>query len=298
MPFRIAPWLLAAALGPLPVVVRADVAFSTTLTHFGWSLTDLRPGDGIAPALDFVPFNGRDNAFASVNLRQATRRPGSNFPDIVQPFDYREAPGAVPFPALQAGIALPHAEGSAQSGGDGAAHGFSAAVRGRAHVGASDTTIEDASAWSYLAAMPVSERRDLPNVLLTPYTHVVWSGDVSLSARHTPHPAGGPREIGDAVLSVALFDPVQERSLGLVYEQISLRPGGPAERHRDLHMRLEWTNDSADVAGAQLFVQLLAHGDYVATSPPVPEPGTWALLASGLGVVGSIAARRRTRPGA
>lgn len=63
-------------------------------------------------------------------------------------------------------------------------------------------------------------------------------------------------------------------------------PGGATELV--VEMIVDPDNSDQDLTNAHLHVDLPHY-----TLAPVPEPGTWALLAAGLAVVGGIARRRR-----
>ncbi|WP_198321055.1 PEPxxWA-CTERM sorting domain-containing protein [Azohydromonas aeria] len=291
MPASIAPWLLAA-LATLPAAALAKVRGSVQLSHFGWSLIDLRPDDGIAPGLGIFPGGSRAAFEASVHERRGDAN-GNPLPgDDGESRRERDIIEGLFLPTLQASAALPRSGATVRMGGAAADRAFSLLAQG--HAG---STPDDTGAYHFLAQgtpAAVPDPAGNPALVLTPYTRLVWTGDLSMALSHEPFLRGGRSESAQGSFQAWLVGP-GSKLIDHDAQQLNLNPRDPAAKQRDRRVRLDWINDGAEAASAWMLLSVhVAGSSRYAPGPPIPEPATWALLAGGLGVVGLAARRRKT----
>ncbi|WP_157265286.1 PEP-CTERM sorting domain-containing protein [Azohydromonas aeria] len=276
------PLLAALVMAAAWPSAHADISARARLDNFGYRLVDLRPRDGMAPALRFV--RGGDSS-ASVGLTEGSR----------EEFESRSN-GLSNFAPMVLRSDLPGLHAEARMGGVfGAGPGrFSAVASGFLRSRAA----EDVERGFGALLQPSFESYGDGLFEVTPFTRVVFSGVVTTDVRRT-------------VADSASFVQTAQASVHLTY---STQPGwserreygvelaGGAERHRRLRQSVSFTfeNAGSSVGNGVLGIQVLATGQ---VSPglmpgalaPVPEPATLALLLCGLGVVAGAAARGRRR---
>ena len=69
----------------------------------------------------------------------------------------------------------------------------------------------------------------------------------------------------------------------------------PAAAVETLSLAAAVTNDPAKIGGAEFANLPERFGNRPTAVPGVPEPGTWAMLIAGFGLVGAMVRRRRLR---
>ncbi|NML14700.1 PEP-CTERM sorting domain-containing protein [Azohydromonas sp. G-1-1-14] len=202
------------------------------------------------------------------------------------------------FVPLSATAGLPGVSSSAAIGGSLAGHGASLSAQGQllndgARAGRREGTFFDAVA---LAALVVGGNGGTNNFLLAPYTQVVWSGHASLRAESTVAPSQATRELAYASVYFTLEDAALSTVGSFIHDLVTPANGAPTRQGFDSAFSLSLSNASGAAVMGYLQAGITAGGKLEATPlslpPPVPEPGTVALLLCGLGVVAGAARRR------
>lgn len=147
-----------------------------------------------------------------------------------------------------------------------------------------------------LFAHPVTARPDAFQghhaIELSPFTELRWTGTLTLEAKATPRLPGLRRAFAQAEARFELLDSAGRLEDGLDLRLDTRQPGSPELLQRALSLSL--ANRSGEATHGRLVSAVSLHGaTFRGATPAVPEPGSWALLAAGLGVVGEAAARRR-----
>jgi hypothetical protein len=160
---RVAPWLCAALLaGP----AWADATAQLRLEDFGWTLVDLRPGDGIAPGVSFDGSRIGSRMLARVHetYAGADGSPQSYPSDITDRFV-----GMNPFPR-DGQLALLNTSGINTSQGGFAAHrSFGVSLWGQARSSAEDSIYLNL----FQARTVPAASSFVGAVVLAPYTRLV-----------------------------------------------------------------------------------------------------------------------------
>lgn len=276
MVFKLPVWMVAVALAGVTGSARADIAFDGRLSNFGYSLIDLAPDDGIAPALTFQ--------FQGYAIGGRVREG----PWLLN----QQAPAAIDFNKIGLydrdgtvfrGASLPNSSASVGISGAFADHSFNAFSRGRVHV---DQSVPDFGGEYNAASLPARL-----SMSLAPMTQMVWSGTLSLFGENTLGRRGARTETNDILGSVAIHNAANTE----VYEQISkgfyLRGEG---RQRDVSdFSLVYSNLGSGWVDVGLTASMRGYGEAMS---PVPEPGAHWLLLCGVGVLAGWRRFNKHRP--
>ncbi|WP_157271041.1 PEP-CTERM sorting domain-containing protein [Azohydromonas aeria] len=291
MNHRTWPPALCAVLLFSPLAAWSDTSATAALTNFGWRLVDLNPDDGIAPALSFndAPwFTG-----VGANAAEGPWPDGVSLPP--QSANASRSYGAYfsRFPQLAREAATAHASAAVMLSGDVAAQTYSAVASGQSR----NTRADPLFSSSFFANYIVNSQAPLPGLppmTLTPFTAVVWSGELLLQASTTLPIRGNRFEQAGANAVLELRDRATNERLASFSEFIATRRYRAESVSRALPLSLTWENATASAATAWFDTRLTAYGN---SFQPVPEPGTWALTLCGVALLAGVARRSRARGG-
>ena len=268
---------LSAAAGLFSGGVRADVLLDTRVSNFGYSLTDLRPDDGLAPGL-------------SLDGNQYTLR--ATILEGPYTYDHRAygAASVAKTGNFHDGSPVPRNAAGPKST---ASFGISGALAG------GDLSIF-MSGWArntwadpiYYSEIELDDSYQALRVAMTvaPHTRVDWSGSLVQEVAQTMGRRGARWEE-----SVAVGYLVVTTEKGELIDQdnnlVSLPRGAVDRRRQQLDIGLSFANDSAAPERIFLDIGLEGHG---VSFHPVPEPVSGGLMLCGLGVLAGVLRRRRT----
>ncbi|MFA9218334.1 MAG: PEP-CTERM sorting domain-containing protein [Sphingomonadaceae bacterium] len=281
---------LVALAGP----VWANATSTATFGLVTVTLTDLNPDDGIAPSIAFLSNPVRYAGGAYLYGEAETGLYGSYDPG----HDLRRYDKAGSWQttnvrgAAQTGLASAVGEVLGDAGGV----GFSSlSVTGTALSG-------DAQSARYYSYAGVPNSHDNKQFILSPYTQVTFSVQATLSAQFTLGYTAGALEGESAGANLALFagglsadghsmlEDLQQHGIGVNYLD-GTAAGGASESWSGL-MAASYSNWSGHNSQGQFWADGAVGGHSVMLSP-VPEPASYGLLLSGLGVLAGVARRRR-----
>jgi hypothetical protein len=270
---------VAALALALPLAAHAEVRGSVQLLDFGWSVVDLTPNDGIAAG---VTFDGQ--SFES-SLRALVAMRGVDGQGEPLPFGTslsRSWAGNVAFPNASRALTLPGSQGSARIGGNVAGGSYDFVLQGQGSRAAGP-----AQAYSgFEAGSSVTG-----NIVLAPFTQLVWMGRLSMSVEKTGSGAGMRHERAQARFGMHMEN---EDFIFWENHEVDLDTYGhaPGRLTHEEQLRFVVSNlNSFEAPGSfQMGMALEAYS----SMNPVPEPGTVGLMLAGMGVVGFVARRRAT----
>lgn len=267
MVFKLPVWTVAAAVAGMVSPVQADIAFSTRLSGFGYSLIDLAPDDGIAPALTFqFQGYGVDAYVREGPWRNHEPPPAATEVRKVGLYD-RDAP-------IFKGASLPHSSVFFGLSGAFADHGFTALGKGSLQIDRSDPDFGGEYSLSGTSA--------LLSMSLTPMTQMVWSGTLAVFGENTIGRRGVRTETNEISASVALHNTANSEFYDYVSKGFVLRGNGPMRQRDVSDFSLVYSNLGSRPVDVDLTASMRGVGQGML---PVPEPGAHWLLLCGLGVL-------------
>lgn len=287
--FKAAPWVCAALwAGTLAGPAWADSRARLELEDFGWSLVDLRPGDGIAPSVTFDT-SRMDNLMVA-RLREtyagADGQPLPNGTDVM----FRRVGQQQFFPRGSV-YAFP-GNGSAVASQGNNDRDFGVNLFGLARNTAGDGVLVNRFD---ARTVPVSSSF-VGAIVLAPYTRLVWTGDLRMELETS----GGERvhEGALAAFRMRMLGADGQR-LGGWSTRLDTEGQAPGTLVREQSLRFALTNASGTALASTLEVSMRVSG-YTSQNPvfapavaAVPEPGALGLMLAGIGVVGMAARRGR-----
>ncbi|NML16589.1 PEP-CTERM sorting domain-containing protein [Azohydromonas caseinilytica] len=280
---RVSPLALAAVLAAMPFGARADATASLRLSDFGYSLIDLDSDDGITPAVSFDARSFRASVSASA-VEQF--RDANGQPDSVSRTDSWNAHFTL-FPEIGRSASLPGASSSSVLSGSVAEHSYGAVLEGRARNGRGDGLFRTEFRAEAEPANGSFRLIGIQALSLTPFTELVWTGQLDLDSQSARRLPGMRYEASGARAELGLFDAAGRLIDGFEAQTQSSSGSGPDTRQLDI--RLSFANATDAVAHGHLASNLSVSG---VTYLPIPEPGTPGLLLGGLGLL-AWALRRR-----
>lgn len=280
------PALVALGL-VLAVPAHADMSARARLDNFTYTLVDLRPDDGIAPALTM---KGGYSAVSGTVYEPA------------KPFDLIDSESQADtfnvFKPMGVSLAIPSANASARMSGRLAIGGdFDIVTRGFVRSDAGETKLKAFSA----SAVPIAQ--GYGDYEVTPFTRVIFSGVMTLGVDRTVPNSEGFLSIVRASMRINYMNAPGSQ---LTHDYLMELGGGPG-MHRSVTRRQTfiYENATSESTGAFMEIGLASSGQIVrvpalgqaAPVSPVPEPAGAALMLCGLGVVAGVARRRERRRG-
>lgn len=277
---------LAAVLGATSPGVWADVSASVRLTAFGYHLIDLNPGDGIAPALSFDLSQFDAEIGVRAQERVPSEEPGGPGQEVLRMREWSRSQEF--FPNIGRAVETPNAQASAGLSGSLAGHDLRAVVEGQVRNPLANPQL---AGYFYADAEPawLAPGGMGRAITVTPFTQVIWSGQLALEAANTLPMHKGGFEQASAYVQMHLvgYGDGQADSFVALVETPRYRVGQASELH---DLRLTYTNDSA-APGYTYFISQMRATGY--SFLPVPEPGTPWLMLGGLGLIGALCRRER-----
>lgn len=283
---------LAAAAGP----VFADAGGTATFGNLRVTLIDLNPNDGIAASITFLPDTRKFYDGASVKGEAKSWIDQGSFADVHDEKVLKTA-----------------AWGSANIGG--AAHTDTASMSGSVTASADGTGFNALSVTGSALATPGHlsyfygtanvPGTNLRNFTLSANTQVVFSVDAAMSV--STDVAAAPGELrfeqswarmglyvsglaGDGVTEL-VDDQWRSISVGLPGDAI---PSGGSDSWSGV-ISSSFSNLSGHSTGGGFWGYGAIEGGSYLMAAPVPEPATYGMLLGGLGLVGVVARRRRSK---
>jgi hypothetical protein len=279
------PWLLALAWLPF-AAAWADTSSDATVANVSYSLVDLDPADGIAPA---IQFNGASdyNSWAGTSLYIAS---------MTAPFwsDERFAIAPSKYGALELESANALGAASASVSGDGTLSGT--VLRASGHSTSSPT--ESVGYFAGADMLGNAQNAFIAQAFsLTPHTRVVFSADVRVVAQvsFSGLPAAGGQEGTNAYVELRVFEQGTEADPGPQFEVDEVRAWANGAGQTNIEERMAQVQfDNAGDTWLEANVNVNANVDGSANfyTPAVPEPGKSALFAGGLSAVAWRCRRR------
>ncbi|WP_028999005.1 PEP-CTERM sorting domain-containing protein [Azohydromonas australica] len=286
---RAVPWLCAAlvastAAGP----AWADARALLVLEDFGWSLVDLRPGDGIAPGVSFD--TSRINARAAAWVQQSYAGPDGQ--PLPYPTDVRSRYVGLQQFFPRAAINATPGLGSAGVSQGNDARDFEARVGGLVRNTAGDGVLEN----RFDARTVPASSSFVGAIVLAPYTRLVWTGDLRMELETT----GGPRHEGGLAAFHMRMLGADGRRLGGYSTRLDTDGAEPGLLVREQTLSFSISNPRGTSLASTIEASMRASG-YTSLHPAfapavaaVPEPGAVGLMLAGVGVVGIVARRRKS----
>jgi hypothetical protein len=280
---------MAVVMAGLHGVAWADVSAHASITGLGYRLFDLRPDDGIAPAISF-------DLDYSRALQRAVAIEGHvpNGEPLLRGQVWKELSWVAPFqffPQERRAVETPNAAASARMGGSLLDGSYALVAEGHAHNTLDDPDFVSRFAASSVASDSSQVSSNVRAFSLTPFTQVIWSAHVSLDAATTLGKRGGRFEEASASVLMEVYDAARQ-PVDLFQRTLSV----PA--YRPKHLSERWDIELGFVnVGTAVSYGFVNTGVNVAGNAflPVPETGTAWLMLCGLGVVGGALRRRAGR---
>ncbi|WP_157265285.1 PEP-CTERM sorting domain-containing protein [Azohydromonas aeria] len=256
-------------------MARADATFDVRLKDFGYRLIDLRPDDGIAPALALGPnfYNlradvGSDSCMPPYCSAQGSYvHKGGQFDDGGSLF--RE-------------VDFPYAEAAFGISGALASHSLEIHAQGVARNTRASRVLSSRATLTGTPAYRVA-------FTVTPFTEVVWSGTLLVDLAQTLGRRGARVEVADAEGRMLLTDEAGE-TVEQAFFGHYLTPGQVDRRSGMQDFGLGFANAGAQSRQFTLETRFDLQGESLF---PVPEPGTNWLMLGGLGLLAGVAGARR-----
>ena len=258
-------------IGSVPYPATATVVSEAGLSGITWSLASLAPAQGILPVIDFQQAGVNHAAANSFTTVFETHSQGG-FGGV------GDASASAPLEPRQtatANVATGQHNGQLTQLTASAAGMTYADTQG--HFGKFDATATSHD-WVFT---------------LSPYSQVTFGATSTLRASMT----GGAQETAFtsawlAVSDLPIADPVRHDNVDVAY--VDLRTENLPESRRSLtSLSVVFDNPgNASIAG---YLSMTTYVQGYSLATPVPEPTVWALMLSGLAVVGCQYGRRRGR---
>ncbi len=296
---RLAVSVLAALAALTSGAAQADVSAFAGVLNFGYRLIDLNPDDGIAPGIELLPFA----ATTSGSSRAASRyiylnRPLFGGTDL-QGEDYAVDDTQMFSPMLSTQIDGPGLHADTRIAGSLAERSLSYSASGFLHYDAPTADDRRGSGFSAVSVPAAALSGSGATAFrLTPFTQVVWSGDMLLQVEGSVGRSGDTSESVYAFFNASVRNADFE-SLGDFSQALSMVLNAPGRDQLSMAMSLSFSNAGAGSAIGYFDTTAVVEGNLQQFSstgiPPVPEPGTAALMLCGLGLVAGTALARRHR---
>lgn len=289
--------LLTAFLAALAGPVCANAISTATFGNVTIKLVDLNPNDGIAPSISFLPYANRYEGGAYIYGEAETGQtrswqPGSQLSTY-------EKNGSRQSTNVSDSVHVDMASSAASVTGSADGLGFTAL----SISGSAESEVGGYGRYQAFASVPVSPNSK--RFILSANTMVSFSIDASLSASMTLGYTDGALE-GEAAYALlmmyaggvgadgsSLGGDLQEHSTNVYYLDNGGPPAGASESWSGT-MTSSFSNLNNFSSLGEFYAAGTVGGHSVALAA-VPEPATSLTFLSGLGLMGALARRRRTR---
>lgn len=274
---------LAAALAcaTLAAPALADSFASATFSNFRISLFDLDPTDSFAPSIYWDDAPGYSSLVSGM-----VSASGPSTPPVSDSYIQF---GAGQFGALQATVTTPYSQASSRvTSGVPQFDGGAIEVSGQARQapGAGSEFRAEAQAVGWGVGSPFA---------LSPKTAVVFSGLGSVRAAVEGKAGGGGEAQAGINMTVTGNGPGGPGGTQSSFDSLrafTKAASGSTDTFAEERMMVgSFLNNSLSEIWGEL--RLVATADGLATAGPVPEPGSYAMLLAGLGLMAGVARRRR-----
>jgi hypothetical protein len=274
--FTVVALAILAASFSLPA--QADISARARIDNFGYRLIDLRPGDGIAPAIRFTPQGGSQVGAATFQA--------------AEPYDLRDeetiSNGFGEFQSMAVSASLlgiANARASMSGTFRLAPGDFDIVTRGALRSSADEHILRAFGAY----AEPVNESYGQYEV--TPFTKVVFTGFVTVEARRTVANTDSFLQLADAGVEIRYTSAPNE--VGTKEVKVELVRDSDMTKTIKERQRIVFENTTGSAASGFIGVSVGAQGEVfqvpgvnkLAPASPVPEPASTTLMLCGLAVI-------------
>lgn len=286
---------LAAAVAAAFIATPASASSfaSASMSQFSYTLFDLNPTDGMAPAVSFALVNSIYGSYVQSSATDPAGGTQSNTAWSLQPFGPATASAGIGLGSAQAAVSGSPTAGGMSFTASGAALG--------SNVPNVATQFSASAAAANFSAL---------NFTLSPYTLIVFSGTANLLAQTTVgrNDVGFQNESATASVSIGVTGPSSTgnsgfqntndtRSLSASFLSVfnpttgQFSYTGQTQTLNNAAMSASFTNFTTANLTGQMSLSVGVNGNSPLT--PIPEPSSAALLLGGLFAVGAWARRHR-----